>query len=344
MGPLGTRRSISGGEKQQRAGLRRPPEPGGRQGPRVRRPSMPLVSRWPLQRCGRWGENCQAGTPPGAVGKPLTRGRLDGWPCPITDRIQRPLCNRTTFLASRRPHFARSARLIFAFNRRFPAGSLLTPSNAPMKKTPALLIGLALSASASAQDIEPAVNRALGLTESDVQKLEWFGDPATGLTIPFELNGTSTQLALSAHSVRAPGFELVEQRRRRVAGQRGPGPRGDPARHRGVDARTPASPERSLEDGLYAPHHDRRRLRVLGSSRCPASRRGRQPTPSRALRARRRPAQPTTSAARICWPTTLGSPASRRRPETTRPWEPRCSRPSWPVTRTTSSTWTTGRP
>ena len=239
MGPLGTRRSISGGEKQQRAGLRRPPEPGGRQGPRVRRPSMPLVSRWPLQRCGRWGENCQAGTPPGAVGKPLTRGRLDGWPCPITDRIQRPLCNRTTFLASRRPHFARSARLIFAFNRRFPAGSLLTPSNAPMKKTPALLIGLALSASASAQDIEPAVNRALGLTESDVQKLEWFGDPRHWTDHPVraerDLHPARPQRPLRAR----PGLRARGAARRRVAGQRGPGPRGDPARHRGVDAGRP---------------------------------------------------------------------------------------------------------
>ncbi len=81
-----------------------------------------------------------------------------------------------------------------------------------MKKTPAFLIGLALSASASAQDLESTVNRYLSLSDSDVQKLELIGDPATGLTVPFELNGVTTQLALHAHSVRAAGFQLLEER------------------------------------------------------------------------------------------------------------------------------------
>ncbi|MDG1490609.1 MAG: M12 family metallo-peptidase [Planctomycetota bacterium] len=118
-------------------------------------------------------------------------------------------------------------------------------------KTSALLVGLALTASASAQDLESAVNRSLGLTESHVQKLELFGDPATGLTVPFELNGTSTQLALSAHSVRAPGFELVEQRADGSLVSVAPGP---VVTLRGTvesmpDARVAGA---LLEDGLYA--------------------------------------------------------------------------------------------
>jgi hypothetical protein len=126
-------------------------------------------------------------------------------------------------------------------------------------KTSALLVGLALTASASAQDLESAVNRSLGLTESHVQKLELFGDPATGLTVPFELNGTATQLALSAHSVRAPGFELVEQRADGSLVSVAPGP---VVTLRGTvesmpDARVAGA---LLEDGLYA------RIMIAGGS------------------------------------------------------------------------------
>ena len=119
-----------------------------------------------------------------------------------------------------------------------------------MKKTPAFLVGLALSASASAQDLESAVNRYLSLADSNVQKLELIGDPATGLTVPFELNGAATQLALHTHSVRAAGFELLEQRAdgstvsvtpTKVATMRG-------SLESHPDARVAGS---LLEDGLY---------------------------------------------------------------------------------------------
>ncbi len=126
-------------------------------------------------------------------------------------------------------------------------------------KTSALLVGLALTASASAQDLESAVNRSLGLTESQVQKLELFGDPATGLTVPFELNGTATQLALSPHSVRASSFELVEQRADGTLVSVAPGP---VVTLRGTvesmpDARVAGA---LLEDGLYA------RIMIAGGS------------------------------------------------------------------------------
>jgi hypothetical protein len=120
-----------------------------------------------------------------------------------------------------------------------------------MKKTPAFLIGLALSASASAQDIESAVNRSLSLSDSEVQKLEMVGDPATGLTVPFELNGVPTQLALHSHSVRAAGFQLLEQRADGTTVSVTPTKvstmRGSLESH--PDARVAGS---LLEDGLYA--------------------------------------------------------------------------------------------
>ena len=118
-------------------------------------------------------------------------------------------------------------------------------------KTPALLLGLALSASASAQDLESAVNRTLGLADSDVQKLDLVGSPSTGLTVPLLLEGTPTQLALRPHSVRTNGFELLEQRADGSTVSVAPAPvttmRGALESH--PDARVAGS---LLDDGFYA--------------------------------------------------------------------------------------------
>ena len=71
----------------------------------------------------------------------------------------------------------------------------------------------ALAASpATAQDLESNVQRALGLTGSSVQKLDPLGTPATGVQVQVWLDGQPALLDLEKHSVRAPGFELIEHR------------------------------------------------------------------------------------------------------------------------------------
>ena len=78
-----------------------------------------------------------------------------------------------------------------------------------MIRTLALLA--ALTAPSLAQDLESATERALGLADCSVQKLDPTGTPAAGLEAQVWLDGTPTILHLTEHSVRAAGFELIEQ-------------------------------------------------------------------------------------------------------------------------------------
>ena len=75
-----------------------------------------------------------------------------------------------------------------------------------------LAILATLTAPAIAQDLEAATARTLGLSGCSIQKIDPTGTPASGIDAQVWLDGAPTLIHLSEHGVRAPGFELLEQR------------------------------------------------------------------------------------------------------------------------------------
>jgi hypothetical protein len=107
------------------------------------------------------------------------------------------------------------------------------------------------SARAQQSDLEELANLAMGLTQCEISRVVVLGELGGPLVAVIDLQGEPVELRLAPRSVRAPGFQLIEQRADGSLGEVDPGP---VTTYRGEVVQLPGSSVAAslLPDGLYA--------------------------------------------------------------------------------------------